>query len=997
MPDLLDRLKTALADRYAIQEELGAGGMATVYLAEDLKHHRKVAVKVLRPELAAALGPERVLREITTTAHLNHPHILPLHDSGEADGFLFYVMPYVEGESLRDRLNREKQLPVEDALRITSEIAAALDSAHRQGVVHRDMKPENVLLDDGRAVVADFGIAKALESAGGEKLTETGMALGTPAYMSPEQASAEPEIDGRSDTYSLGCVLYEMLSGEPPYTGPTAQSLIAKKIVDPVPSVRRVRETISPSVDAAIMRALAKVPADRFATPAAFAEALSQPGEVTTVRQSPKRGLVPAIVGGAIAALVVGAAWWNSNNRGEATAPDVAANRVAVFPARVADSTYLVDAIADLLHAALDGAGELRGVDPNALYAALRQRSDNLELSPDSALAIAERLGAGLFVLSRAVDIGGRLRITGQLYDVSRGADVYATSVVESDTTELSQTIEQLAWGLVSEHPVGAGMRLTEIASVRAGNYTALKAFLEGEAATRRAEYGTAIAAFARAIEADSNFGLGWFRRAHIRSWIGGGARSLGDAQFQTPNLWREAIRHRAGLSWSDSLLLSGWHAHLTGDPERAEAFADTLLAAYPEHVEGLFLRAGLRGWHGWRYGQPLSAAREAYQAILELDPGHPLAANWLAGLYLFEGSYAEALELLGLPELGSGDRTGDTPVIALMIGDVSAGDAALEKLRDVSDGEIERAAYMLSASGHLKAAARTSALLLDSVSRGGTDGLALGLLLSSYLEVARGRWHAASQHLARLGAFAPELALVHESLLAVTPLMEVPDARLRVLLDSVEGWSGTFNTLPVAPGGSLYGFAIPPEFEPHVRPYLMGLLHATLDEREEALGYAAQLRQSAQVGDTLGLIDDAARDVEAMVALSSGDAEGAMSFLQGAALKASPNDHRRSFLYARSLHRMLRADALARLARHQEALGWYSIPSVPLSPDKNYIAVSHHRRAEILTQLGDSAQAIEHYSTFIDMWAEADAEHQPLVTAARQRIAELRGDQRRN
>src|SRR5436309_2472880 len=222
MSDLSPRLTAALADRYRIERELGHGGMATVYHAEDLKHHRQVAIKVLRPELATAVGPERFLREIETTANLRHPHILPLYDSGEAAGFLYYVMPLVEGESLRDRLNRDKQLPIDDALEIAREVADALGYAHSRGVIHRDIKPANILLERDHAVVADFGIARAVSAAGTEKLTETGLALGTPTYMSPEQSAGESDLDGRSDLYALGCVLYEMLAGQPPFSGPTA-------------------------------------------------------------------------------------------------------------------------------------------------------------------------------------------------------------------------------------------------------------------------------------------------------------------------------------------------------------------------------------------------------------------------------------------------------------------------------------------------------------------------------------------------------------------------------------------------------------------------------------------------------------------------------------------------------------------------------------------------------------------------------------------------------
>ena len=275
-------LANALADRYRLERELGQGGMATVYLAEDIKHQRSVAIKVLRPELAAVIGAERFLSEIKTTANLQHPHILPLFDSGAAGGgeaelrpYLYYVMPYMEGESLRDRLNREKQLPINDAVRIATEIAGALDYAHRHNVIHRDIKPENVLLHDGRALVADFGIALAASKAGGTRMTETGMSLGTPTYMSPEQAMGEREITARSDVYALGCVTYEMLIGDPPFIGSTAQAIVAKVMTEKPGAPSRLRDTIPPAVEDAVLTALEKLPADRFATAAEFAAALA--------------------------------------------------------------------------------------------------------------------------------------------------------------------------------------------------------------------------------------------------------------------------------------------------------------------------------------------------------------------------------------------------------------------------------------------------------------------------------------------------------------------------------------------------------------------------------------------------------------------------------------------------------------------------------------------------------------------------------------------------
>ena len=277
--ELPAKLAAALADRYRIERELGQGGMATVYLAEDLKHSRRVAIKVLRPELAAVIGADRFLREIKTIATLQHPHILGLIDSGEVNGTAYYVMPFVEGESLRDRLNREKQLPIADVVRLATEVAGALDYAHRHGVIHRDIKPENILLHDGSALVADFGIALAVSSAGGgSRMTETGMSLGTPHYMSPEQGMGEREITARSDVYALGCVTYEMLSGDPPFTGSTAQAIIAKVMTTEPVSLTSQRRSVPPAVEAAVLVALQKLPADRFASAAEFAAALANPG-----------------------------------------------------------------------------------------------------------------------------------------------------------------------------------------------------------------------------------------------------------------------------------------------------------------------------------------------------------------------------------------------------------------------------------------------------------------------------------------------------------------------------------------------------------------------------------------------------------------------------------------------------------------------------------------------------------------------------------------------
>ena len=355
---MTDRLRSALADRYRIERQLGQGGMATVYLAADLKHDRKVAIKVLKPELAAVLGAERFVQEIKTTAALSHPHILPLFDSGVADGQLYYVMPYIEGETLREKLNRETQFGVDEAVRITTEIADALDYAHRHGVIHRDIKPENILLHDGRPMVMDFGIALAVSAAAGGRMTETGLSLGTPHYMSPEQATADKDITARSDIYSLATVLYEMLAGEPPHMGNSAQQIIMKIVTEEAAPVTRLRKSVPANVAATLAKALEKLPADRFDTAKAFAEALANPAFRTATAAGASPGAAPAgtsrrlTLGLAVvcALLLVAAGWgWL---RPQAPAPEIryglalpptaALQTGASAPTPAPDGSYLV-------------------------------------------------------------------------------------------------------------------------------------------------------------------------------------------------------------------------------------------------------------------------------------------------------------------------------------------------------------------------------------------------------------------------------------------------------------------------------------------------------------------------------------------------------------------------------------------------------------------------------------------------------------------------------
>jgi eukaryotic-like serine/threonine-protein kinase len=370
---LVEQISAALGDRYRIERELGRGGMAVVLLAQDLKHNRPVAIKTLKPEISALLGSERFLREIDTAATLQHPHILPLYDSGSADGLLYYVMPFAEGESLRQRLEREHQLPLDAALRITREVASALQYAHERGVIHRDIKPENIMLSGSHAVVADFGIARALNAAGDQQLTQTGMVVGTPQYMSPEQASGDT-VDGRSDQYSLACSLYEMLTGQPPFVGPSAQAVIARHSIDPVPSIRTVRATVPPAVESAIVRAMAKIPADRFRSMEEFLESLesaaipSPSSASLTPSLTPQRPRVnwrvASAVGVAILLTIVAWQFVAARKASGAAGSSNSVTAVAVLPfqevANNADSAYLAEGMTEGLIADLAGVGSLK-------------------------------------------------------------------------------------------------------------------------------------------------------------------------------------------------------------------------------------------------------------------------------------------------------------------------------------------------------------------------------------------------------------------------------------------------------------------------------------------------------------------------------------------------------------------------------------------------------------------------------------------------------------
>jgi TolB-like protein len=510
--DALDRLKAALADRYAIERELGQGGMATVYLARDLKHEREVALKVVQPGLGAALGAERFLREIRTTAQLTHPHILPLLDSGEADGTLFYVMPYVEGESLRDRLAREKQLPLDEALRITREVADALAYAHGRGVIHRDIKPDNILLQSGHAVVADFGIARAMDQASGATLTGTGVSVGTPQYMSPEQAMGGRDLDGRSDLYSLGCVLYEMLAGEPPFTGPTAESVVRQHLsVEPRP-VTALRPAVPPEIAQAVGRCLAKTPADRFATAAAFADALARPEEARAPlpRVVPRR-LALKVTGGALlvvlAAVLVLHPWARRAEAGGGGA----ASRVIVLPYDNETGDAALEPLgrmaAEWITEGLAQTGEVQVV-PNLMVVQALSGPDERSGAPGRLQRVAKGLESGIAVTGSYYRQGDSLEFHSSVVDVASGTSLGIVETVRGALRDPSAAVEA-----VRNRVTGVlALRLNALVgwelppSARPPSYEAYRAYAAGMERWIAGDYLAAALQFERAYALDSTY-----------------------------------------------------------------------------------------------------------------------------------------------------------------------------------------------------------------------------------------------------------------------------------------------------------------------------------------------------------------------------------------------------------------------------------------------------------------------------------------------------------
>lgn len=625
MDDPLARLTAALAGHYAVEQLAGEGGMATVYRATDLKHHRPVAIKVLRPELAATVGSERFLQEIELSARLQHPHIVPLYDSGDAGGLLYYVMPFIEGESLRARLNRDGKIRFEEAVSLTREIASALGYAHAQGIVHRDIKPENIMLSAGHAVVADFGIARALRVAAEQQnnMTGLGFAIGTPAYMSPEQATAS-EVDGRSDQYSLAAMFYEMVTGVQPFAGPTAQSVLTQVLTGPRPRLSKVNREAPVEADAPVQRALASDPTKRYPTVLEFGAALEHAAGGGTGAVAERRRLKRLAIGLPVVVALAAAAWIGFGPK--RAGPVVkGAESIAVLPFSTSGAgvELMGEGMVDLLSTNLNAVGGIRAADPRMVLARWKKAGGTGGADLETALKVAGEVKATAAVLGSIVATGNRVRVSADLY--GQDGKALAHAQVDGASDSVLSLVDSLSLSLVrdiwrSREPVPS----LRVAGLTTGSLAAMREYLVGEQYYRRSEWDSAAAGFDRAIAQDSTFAMAHYRLAMALGWKGGYA--LPRAREASA----AALRFASRLPPRERTLVAAYNLFSQGKV----AAVDTMqkyVADWPDDLEGWNLLGETQYHTRYLNGLDERTLEKPFDRVLAIDSSlspvaiHPL------------------------------------------------------------------------------------------------------------------------------------------------------------------------------------------------------------------------------------------------------------------------------------------------------------------------------------------------------------------------------------
>ncbi len=950
--EVLTRLEKA-QDRYSIERELGSGGMATVYLARDSKHDRKVAIKVLRPDVATAIGVDRFLHEIKIAAGLNHPHVVPVHDSGQIDGLLYFTMPYVEGETLRSRLNRERKLGLEESLHIVHQVATALSYAHDRGVVHRDIKPENILLSGGVAVVADFGIARAVSAAGGAGLTGPGLSLGTLGYMSPEQAAGSPDLDGRSDIYSLGCVLHEMLLGRPPERWLDGDTLETGQIADAPAEERLVLDGLPPSVEHILIKSLAQSPDARFSNADELASAIATPPQAiaTTapiMELRPKRRRRVATI--AAAAVVVAAAVgvFLAGPRHSANL-DLDLIAVAPFDVLGGELSAWGDGFVDLLSASLDGAGPLRSVPPSVVINHWQGRADIV-----SAASLGSGLGAG-FVLFGQLIIAGNdsARAVATLYDVA-GEVTVAQFDVRDRIDRLDRLADSLAVHVIGDLSRDRHLAGWQLRSLGSSSPAALRAFLRGEQFYRVFDMDSAQWYYSRAIELDSSFALAYSRRSWALGWS-----VYQDQNFVSSQLRAGELNH--GLAQRESLLvvadsIRGALNRFAGD---SSAWADfrrlftTLELAsvlYPFDPQVWYELGEARYHQGPYVGVTDEESYEAFSRAVQLDSAFVPAYRHLIELaLLLEGRevgahIAEQYE----SRADSSVYRAAARVTRALLDSERADDAATEQaLADLPLEGVFQTWYDLKWWPDAEeAAVRVARVWAEQdESFGGRNMLAVTLAYRGHLQealtLAGQRVPALFASLARLGAVSPDSA-------AAAFARWLAEGNGVAMYQALRSWQQQGDTASL----------------------------------ERAAAHWDSLR-AVRPPEQWPRLEDAASTARAYAVLARGDTLEALSLLGNI-----PDWPQCYYCYDQ---RLTRAQILARLGRDREAADLLDhMPFERLFAPASEAVVAALERGRVHERLGNREAAIQAFSYVADAWRSADPELQPFVAEATEALGRL-------
>jgi tetratricopeptide (TPR) repeat protein/TolB-like protein len=961
--DIAIQLREALRDRYTIERELGRGGMATVYLARDLKHDRFIALKVLHPELAATVGPERFVREIRLAARLQHPHILPLFDSGEAGGYIWYTMPFVEGESLRDRLRRERQLPLENALQITTEAARALEYAHQHGVIHRDIKPENILLaTDGSTLVADFGVARALGGAG-EALTQTGLVVGTPTYMSPEQASGERQLNGRSDGYSLACVVYEMLAGEPPYTGPSAQAIVAKRLSESVPRLGTVRQ-VPAAVEAAVTKELARAPADRFSSASAFAEALSQSGRasappVPASLSAPARARRRGQVLVALAVIAVLAVFLTRRLTSTLTLRQsgVLGTRdpvvLADFGNRTRDST-LAATLTDAFRVDLGQSDAVRLVDPSQVGSTLVQMRKPTEaaLDPELAREVAQRQGVKAVVTGEVGAAGAGYVLSAAVVSAVDGRTLTAVRTTASDDRHLIGALDELSARLRER----IGESVTRIHStppleqVTTGSLEALRKYSAAfRAGWEAGDYERATTLLGEATTIDTGFASGYSLMAVAIINMSGARSREFEAEIR-------AFLHRDRLPASERTRVAAiYQLRVDSDLDGAISSLRTSLEENPSPGDPGMLGAVLR------------AAGRCEQADTLLDIG--IESEPRVGIHYTNKIWC-----------------------AIALGKVSEAESTLARLaRAAPRGQsLDRGwVYVLAGTGRLDSAV-TALVRSRREQAADLPWQARSAWWQARFSEELGRIAEAERYLREYIAISEARHLQEDRLIGAVQMAEL-DLRYRGQADrAIATVQQELRRVPLD--------SVPPLD----RPYLtLARFFAAAGEPAEAHALVAAYRRAVPQGIRRGQ-SAAEAAVSAALAIRerhfSSAITAARAWNQGSAINADSRFDAIADLRCTTCGLYELGQAFEQVGQPDSALSAYrrlvDAPGIgSLLPEAYAIAAAWRRLGELYEARGQRAEALEAYARFTDRWKDADPELQPVVREARRRMAALTGE----